>query len=294
MAGPDPDPSRRMRAPGVGRAGRPGRPFLPRRGIPAVAEPAVPRRDRRGRGLRTPLLPADIPASRTRSQRFDQAVLEAVADLEERWPGRLQDIEFAVDEVPAIPGEGAVAPSDEVVLDGGVPLTRFMPPGIDSRGRPTWVIWSPMCWANRSAPCWARPATVAPGWTERFGPAARSVPLNAPAQVTVRSAAGSSSGTICLPSGASEIGISLKFAMASGIPMMVMHNAIPVTRWPMVSHSPGKMNQMTLAMKDGAPAPGLFTIVRPNGQRAKPAIRNEATPNGIVMMKMQTMMPVRT
>ncbi len=97
----------------------------------------MPRRDRRGRGLRTPLLPADIPASRTRSQRFDQAVLEAVADLEERWPGRLQDIEFAVDEVPAIPGEGAVAPSDEVVLDGGVPLTRFMPPGIDSRGRPT-------------------------------------------------------------------------------------------------------------------------------------------------------------
>ena len=53
-----------------------------------MAEPAVPRRDRRGRGLRTPLLPADIPASRTRSQRFDQAVLEAVADLEERWPGR--------------------------------------------------------------------------------------------------------------------------------------------------------------------------------------------------------------
>ena len=102
-----------------------------------MAEPVAPRRDRRGRGLRTPLLPTDIPASRTRSQRFDQAVLEAVADLEERWPGRLQDIEFAVDEVPAIPGEGAVAPSDEVVLDGGVPLTRFMPPGIDSRGRPT-------------------------------------------------------------------------------------------------------------------------------------------------------------
>ena len=137
MAGPDPDPARRTRAPGIGRSARPGRPFLPRRPLPAVAEPVVPRRDRRGRGLRTPLLPADIPASRTRSQRFDQAVLEAVADLEERWPGRLQDIEFAVDEVPAIPGEGAVAPSDEVVLDGGVPLTRFMPPGIDSRGRPT-------------------------------------------------------------------------------------------------------------------------------------------------------------
>ena len=76
--------------------------------------------------------------------------------------------------------------------------------------------------------------------------------------------------------------------------MIVMHSAIPVTRCPMASHSPAKMNQMTLPMKDGAPAPGLFTIVRPNGHRANPAIRNEAMPNGIVMMKMQTMMPVRT
>lgn len=60
-----------------------------------------------------------------------------MADLEERWPGRLEEIEFAVDEVPLVPEAGAVAPSDDVVLDGGVPLTRFMPPGIDARGRPT-------------------------------------------------------------------------------------------------------------------------------------------------------------
>ena len=86
--------------------------------------------------MRTPLLPTDVPASRTRAQRFDQAVLEAIADLEERWPGRLDAIEFAVDEVPVIPAEGSVQPSDDVVLDGGVPLTRFMPPGIDAKGRP--------------------------------------------------------------------------------------------------------------------------------------------------------------
>lgn len=137
MDGTDPEPARRVRASGTGRSARPARPFLPRRPAHTVVQPPVPRRDRRGRGLRTPLLPADLPASRTRSQRFDQAVLEAVADLEERWPGRLEAIEFAVDEVPLIPGEGVVAPSDEVVLDSGVPLTRFMPPGIDSRGRPT-------------------------------------------------------------------------------------------------------------------------------------------------------------
>lgn len=64
-------------------------------------------------------------------------MLEAVADLEARWPGRLDALEFAVDEVPAVPTEGPAAATDEVVLDGGVPLARFLPPGMDPRGRPT-------------------------------------------------------------------------------------------------------------------------------------------------------------
>lgn len=93
-------------------------------------------RDRRGRGLRTPLLPAGLPAARTRAQQFDQAVLEAVADLEQRWPAELSSIEFAVDEVPTLP-TGPVVASPDVVLDGGVPLTRFSPPGVDARGRAT-------------------------------------------------------------------------------------------------------------------------------------------------------------
>src|ERR1700712_1207443 len=95
-----------------------------------------PLRDRRGRGLRTPLLPAQLPAARTRAQQFDHAVLEAVADLEERWPGELGAIEFAVDEVPTLP-VGSVVPTSAGVLDGGVPLTRFSPPGVDARGRAT-------------------------------------------------------------------------------------------------------------------------------------------------------------
>ena len=60
----------------------------------------------------------------------------------------------------------------------------------------------------------------------------------------------------------------------------------------MASHRPANRNQMTLPMNDGAPASGLFTIVRPNGHNAKPAIRNEAMPNGMVMIRMQAMMPV--
>lgn len=111
---------------------------MPARRAPAAGAPVPPpRRDRRGRGLRTPLLPADLPASRTRAERFDQAVLEAVADLEVRWPGRMETLEFAVDEVPAVPAQGQESASAEVVLDGGVPLARFLPPGMDARGRPT-------------------------------------------------------------------------------------------------------------------------------------------------------------
>jgi hypothetical protein len=59
-----------------------------------------------------------------------------VADLEERWPSELGSIEFAVDEVPTLPA-GPVIASSDVVLDGGVPLTRFSPPGVDARGRAT-------------------------------------------------------------------------------------------------------------------------------------------------------------
>ncbi len=109
---------------------RAARPSVSGRGV----RPRTPR-DRRGRGLRSPLLPAQLPAARTRAQQFDHAVLEAVADLEERWPTELASIEFAVDEVPSLP-TGGVVPSSDVVLDGGVPLTRFSPPGVDSRGRP--------------------------------------------------------------------------------------------------------------------------------------------------------------
>ncbi len=99
--------------------------------------PVSARRDRRGRGLRTPLLPENLPASRTRAEQFDQAVLEAVVELEDQWPGQLDALEFAVDEVPVVPADGPELPAPEVVLDAGVPLSRFVPPGIDGRGRPT-------------------------------------------------------------------------------------------------------------------------------------------------------------
>lgn len=94
------------------------------------------RRDRHGRGLRSPLLPPELPAARSRADQFDQVVLAAVAAVELRWPSKLADVEFAVDEVPTVDAD-ELTPGPEVILDGGVPLARFLTAGIDRAGRPT-------------------------------------------------------------------------------------------------------------------------------------------------------------
>lgn len=83
-----------------------------------------------------PLLPAGLPGFRTRAELFDQVVMDAVVDLEPRWPGRLEQLEFAVDEVPTAPA-GATLPPRDVVEDDGVALSRFFPAGVDRRGRQT-------------------------------------------------------------------------------------------------------------------------------------------------------------
>ena len=52
-------------------------------------------------------MPPSVPLYRTRSQKFDDLVLEAVARLEPRWETELSDVEFAVQEVPdADDGDG--------------------------------------------------------------------------------------------------------------------------------------------------------------------------------------------
>ncbi|MGN8247456.1 metallopeptidase family protein [Cellulomonas soli] len=85
---------------------------------PAAPQP-VRRRDRRGRGPRGPLLPSTLPAYRTRAERFDDLVLDAVEALERRWSRQLDGTEFAVEDVP---------PSDPAPWEhGGVPLGRYFP-----------------------------------------------------------------------------------------------------------------------------------------------------------------------
>ena len=79
----------------------------------------IRRRDPHGRGLRGPLLPTTAPAYRTRAERFDDLVLDAVDELERRWARQLEGTEFAVEDVPP----SGPAPWEH----GGVPLGRYFP-----------------------------------------------------------------------------------------------------------------------------------------------------------------------
>lgn len=89
----------------------------------------VRRRDRRGRGLRGPLLPPGLPGHRTRAERFDDAVLDAVERLEVRWGPQLEGTEFAVEDVPP----SSPAPWER----SGVPLGRCFPADV---GEPARVV----------------------------------------------------------------------------------------------------------------------------------------------------------
>jgi predicted Zn-dependent protease with MMP-like domain len=96
------------------------------------------RRDRRGRGLRGRLVPEGVPLSRSRAQQFDDMVLDAVEHLEARWAAKLESVEFAVEDVPAVPDgppETLVYGTD-VVEDGNVPLARLLAAGTGADGRP--------------------------------------------------------------------------------------------------------------------------------------------------------------
>ncbi|HEX7269657.1 MAG TPA: metallopeptidase family protein [Streptosporangiaceae bacterium] len=77
----------------------------------------IRRRDRHGRGLRGILAPPDVPLHRTRAERFDDLVLQAVARLEPRWEAHLAGVEFAVEEIP---------PVDDVT-SGPAPLAKLEP-----------------------------------------------------------------------------------------------------------------------------------------------------------------------
>lgn len=94
---------------------------------------------RRGRGIRGPILPNNVPGHRSRADKFDRSVLEAFARIDHRWHEKLERLDIAVDEVPKIRAKDpeSVNWPPEVVAEGPVPLSRLVPAGIDKRGEAT-------------------------------------------------------------------------------------------------------------------------------------------------------------
>jgi predicted Zn-dependent protease with MMP-like domain len=97
------------------------------------------RRDRRGRGLRGVMFPAGTPAARTRAEKFDAMVLEALEPIELRWGSELADLDLAVDDVPEVveTSPDRVVWDAGVLADVGVPLAQLVPAGVDPEGIPS-------------------------------------------------------------------------------------------------------------------------------------------------------------
>ncbi len=93
-------------------------------------------RDRRARGLRSPLLPQSVPAWTSRADEFDAVVIDSLAEIDARWHDQLAEVNIAVDDVPRmlpIDPETVQWPA-EVSADRAVPLARLIPAAIDDRG----------------------------------------------------------------------------------------------------------------------------------------------------------------
>lgn len=79
-------------------------------------------RDRHGRGLRGRIMRAPLPGARSRSEHFDDLVVESAERLQDIWSGSLDRVQFAVDEIP-----GAL--EELVALGEPAPMASLRPAG---------------------------------------------------------------------------------------------------------------------------------------------------------------------
>jgi len=87
------------------------------------------RRDRRGRGLRGPLLPDQLPGARSRAAQFDELVVAELSRVVRRFRAELDELDVLVDDVP--PDDG-----DEVRLFRTSPAAEGRPARLVVHRRP--------------------------------------------------------------------------------------------------------------------------------------------------------------
>ena len=85
------------------------------------------------------MFPAGTPAARTRAEKFDGMVLEALEPIELRWGSELAELDLAVDDVPEVveTSPDRVVWDAGVLADVGVPLAQLVPAGVDHEGIPS-------------------------------------------------------------------------------------------------------------------------------------------------------------
>lgn len=89
--------------------------------------------------MRGHLAPVDVPLHRTRSEVFDDLVMDAVEEIEEHWAAELAGLEFAVEDVP--PSNLDPDLGHDVVLDRGVALGQLFRNGLPDIERPVIVVY---------------------------------------------------------------------------------------------------------------------------------------------------------
>lgn len=77
-------------------------------------------RDRHGRGLRGPLLPATMPGALSRRERFDRMVARAAGHLAMHCP-EVRAADIVVEDVPLVPRRAERAPLGRVVRQTSPP-----------------------------------------------------------------------------------------------------------------------------------------------------------------------------
>jgi predicted Zn-dependent protease with MMP-like domain len=80
-------------------------------------------------------MPPTLPAARSRSEMFDDLVVDAVEHVERHWKTELDGVEFGVEDVPPLSPDGEVVELDATLED--VPLSRIVP---GDKRQPTRII----------------------------------------------------------------------------------------------------------------------------------------------------------
>jgi predicted Zn-dependent protease with MMP-like domain len=82
-----------------------------------------------------------VPLHRSRSEAFDDLVLDAVDELEEHWAAELAAVEFAVEDVPHRGDIDEAAFDSDAVVDRGIPLGRLLRQGIGPITQPVIMVY---------------------------------------------------------------------------------------------------------------------------------------------------------